>query len=79
MLKESGQLSQALDFTKTGQFSGHSFQAGAATTAAAIKVEGSSIKTLGRWESAASLLYVRIPREQLKGISSILSRLGKTA
>ena len=69
----------ALGYTNSGQFSGHSFQVGAATTAAAMKVEESIIKTLGRWESAAYLLYVRIPREELEGISSILSKFGKTA
>ena len=35
------------------QFSGHSFRSGAATTAAAQRIEDSVIKTLGRWESAA--------------------------
>ena len=46
-------------------------------TAAAMKVEDSIIKTLGRWESAAYLLYVRIPREELKEISGTLSGFGQ--
>ena len=66
----------ALGYCNTNRFSGHSFRAGAATTAAAMKVEGSIIKTLGRWESAAYLLYVRIPKEELKGISHTISRFG---
>ena len=66
----------ALGFTNASQYSGHSFRAGAATTAAAMNLEDSIIKTLGRWESAAYLLYVRIPREELKGISSVLSKFG---
>ena len=68
----------SLGYSNPKQFSGHSFRAGAATTAAAMRVEDSIIKTLGRWESAAYLLYVRIPREELKGISSTLSGFGKT-
>ena len=58
-------------------YSGHSFRAGAATTAAALKMEDSIIKTLGRWESAAYLLYVRIPKDELKGISQELATFGK--
>ena len=58
-------------------FSGHSFRAGAATTAAARKIEDSVIKTLGRWESAAYLLYVRIPKEELKGVAQELAKFGK--
>ena len=41
--------------------------------AAAQGIEDSVIKTLGRWESAAYLRYVRIPRAQLTGYSCILS------
>ena len=50
----------------------HSFRIGAATTAAAKGIEDSVIKTLGRWESAAYLQYVRLPRSQLVGVSSRL-------
>ena len=50
---------------------GHSFRIGAATTAAAVGVEDSVIKTLGRWESSAYLAYVRIPRECLAAVSSL--------
>ena len=47
------------------KYNGHSFRIGAATTAAMKGMEDSLIKTLGRWESAAYLRYVKIPREQL--------------
>ena len=54
------------------KYCGHSFRIGAATTAATKGIEDSVIKTLGRWESVAYLQYVRIPRSQLTGYSSIL-------
>ena len=75
-----GRLQRALEqigYRDCQQYSGHSFRAGAATTAAAMKVEDSIIKTLGRWESTAYLLYIRIPREELKGVSQELTRFGK--
>lgn len=55
------------------KFAGHSFRIGAASTAASRGVEDSLIKTLGRWRSSAYLLYVRIPREWLAGLSTVLA------
>ena len=66
VLKESG-----IDADK---FSGHSFCIGAASTAAAKGVEDSLIKTLGRWESLAYLLYIQVPREQLADLSVVLAK-----
>ena len=43
------------------KYSGHSFWAGAAFIAAAAGLEDSITKTMGRWESPAYLLYIRIP------------------
>ena len=54
------------------KYCGHSFRIGAAT-AAAKGMEDCIIKTLGRWESLAYLEYVRLPREQLAGYSSLLA------
>ena len=51
----------------------HSFRIGAVSAAAARGVEDCVIKTLGRWESLAYLQYVRLPREQLAGISGLLA------
>ena len=56
----------------TTGFSGHSFRIGAATTAAVVGVEDSTIKMLGRWESSAYQRYLRTPRETLAAISARL-------
>ena len=42
-------------------FAGHSFRAGAASTAAAMGIQDSVIKAPGRWESSAYLLYTQLP------------------
>ena len=55
-------------------YSGHSFRIGAATTASACGVEDSLIQTLGRWKSAAYLLYVQVPREKLASLTTVLSK-----
>ena len=55
------------------KYAGHSFRAGAASTAAAVGLEDSVIKTMGRWESSAYLLYIRLPRVQLQGVATALS------
>lgn len=56
----------------TNGFSGHSFRIGAATTAALVGIEDSTIKMLGRWESSAYQRYLRTPRETLAAISTRL-------
>ncbi len=38
-----------------GQYSGHSFHIGVATTAAAKGLEDSTVRTLGRWKSLTYL------------------------
>ena len=55
-----GERMERLDYDPGG-YSGHSFRAGAATTAAKAGVEDSVIKALGRWESSAYLIYMRLP------------------
>ena len=57
------------------RYTGHSFWAGAATTAAVGGIEDSLIKTMGRWESSAYLLYYRIPQAQLQSVAAVLSRV----
>ena len=50
-------------------YSGHSFCIGAATTAAIRGIPDSLIKTLGRWQSSAYMLYVRTPSSVLQGVA----------
>ena len=59
-----------IDRTK---YSGHSFQIGAATTAATKGIQDSLIKTMGRWESVAYQLYVRTPQAQILSVSQALA------
>ena len=55
---------------ETSGYSGHSFRAGMASTAAAVGKEDSLIRTLGRWESLAYLIYLRLPRDNLQSYPS---------
>lgn len=58
------------------KYAGHSFRIGTATTAAMVGIEDSLIKTLGRWESAAYQLYVRVPRSRLATVTQKMAGEG---
>ena len=53
-------------------YSEHSFMIRAATTAATAGVED-SLRTLGRWRSAAYLTYIRTPKETLASVSRLIA------
>ena len=52
---------------------GHSFSRGAATTAAKVGVEDSTIKMLGRWRSDAYQLYITTLRHYFAAVSMRLT------
>ena len=54
-------------------YAGHSFRIGAATVAAQHGVQDSLIKTMGRWESAAYLRYIRTPKEVLGSVAATMT------
>ncbi len=56
-------------------FSGHSFRIGAATAAAKVGIEDSTIRILGCWNSSSFLAYIRSPPEQLAHVSRSLAKL----
>ena len=54
-------------------YAGHSFRIGAATVAAQHGVQDSLIKTMGCWESAAYLRYIRTPKEVLRSVAATMT------
>ena len=55
-----------------GDYTGHSFRIGAATTAASVCIPDNIIKTLDRWSSEAYRLYIRSSEDDIAGVSKKL-------
>ena len=53
-------------------YAGHSFCMGAATMAALRGLQDSLIKTLGRWNSSAYMVYIRTPQSTLVSVAKSL-------
>ena len=53
----------------SSHYAGHSFRIGAATTAAQCGISDALIKTLGRWQSASYMVYIRTPRDTLCSVA----------
>ena len=56
----------------TSRYSGHQFQIGAETKAAAAGLSDSAIQTLGRWSSESFKHYVRLSPQDLATYSRSL-------
>ena len=52
---------------------GHSFRIGAASTAARVGINDSTIQLMGRWKSSAFLTYIRSLKDQLVRVSTLLA------
>ena len=57
----------------SGNFTSHSFRVGAASTAASLGAPDDLIKALGRWNSDAYLLYVKLSRQQMSTVSRLMA------
>ena len=54
------------------QYACHSFRIGAATAAAMAGLEEATIRTLGRWNSNAFMLYIQMPGVQLAKLTNTI-------
>ncbi len=64
---------------EANKYAGHSFRIGAATTAARAGLPAYLIKTLGRWQSEAYLVYIRTPRDTLAHVARQLCHANRNS
>ena len=55
-----------------GDYTGHSFRIGSATTADRVGIPDNMIKTLGRWSSEPYRLYIRSSQDDIARVSEKL-------
>ena len=67
-VQDTRQCLSCLGF-KSAEYSGHSFRAGSATSAALAGLADWELQVLGRWTSQAYLRYVRTPQKTLIGFA----------
>lgn len=60
----------------TSKYAGNSFRIEVASTAARNGVQDLLIKTMGRWESSAYMLYIRTSRETSCTVAGTLANFG---
>ena len=68
-------LLQSTSYINKQYYSSHSFQSGAANTAAAAGLPDWLIKALGRWNSNAYQLYIRSSLKMLESVSAQLAHV----
>lgn len=75
MLYWQGSGSPAVSRVQFSDYTGHSFQVGAATAAAQAGIQNSTIQMLGQWSSTAFLSYLQTPQDQLAQFTATLARV----
>ena len=70
---EVRRLLESASIDNASSFSGHSFQIGAATSAAMAGAPDWQIGAMGRWKSDSVLRYIRHDPSAMKGLAKLLT------